>query len=69
MIQYSIYGRITRNHDDTRKHVERLKRNTPKRGSVRVMTVTEKQYGSMQVLVGEKTATENFLTPNELIEL
>ncbi len=69
MLQYSVYGRITQNHDDAKKHVERLKKNLPPTGSVRVMTVTEKQYASMLILVGEKTANEDFLTPRNFIEI
>lgn len=69
MLQYSIYGRITRNHDDTAKHINRLKGNLPPRGSVRVMSVTEKQYASMIILVGEKTASENYLMPRDLLEI
>ncbi|WP_231682856.1 CRISPR-associated endonuclease Cas2 [Phosphitispora fastidiosa] len=69
MLQYSIYCRITRNHDDASKHVKRLKRNLPSKGSVRAMTVTEKQYASMLVLVGEITATEDLLKPREILEL
>lgn len=69
MLQFSVYSRITQNHDDSRKHIERLTKNLPPKGSVRVMQVTEKQYNSMSILVGEKTATEDFLTPAEFIEL
>lgn len=69
MVQFSVYSRITLNHDDAKKHIERLKRNLPPKGSVRVMQVTEKQYNSMYILVGEKTASEDFLTPKEFIEL
>lgn len=69
MIQYSVYGRVTLNHDDMKKHIIRLSKNLPQRGSVRVLTVTEKQYNSMLIMVGNKTATENFLTPINIIEL
>ncbi len=69
MLQFSVYSRITQNHDDARQHIDRLSKNLPPKGSVRVMQVTEKQYNSMLVLVGEKTATEDFLTPAEFIEL
>ena len=33
------------------------------------MQVTEKQYNSMLIMVGEKTATEDYLTPAEFLEL
>jgi len=69
MIQYSVYSRITRNHDDANKYVKRLQANLPPEGSVRVMVVTENQYNSMKVLVGNITATESFLSPRELIEV
>ena len=35
----------------------------------RVLKVMEKQYNSMLILVGTKTATEDFLTPKDFIEL
>lgn len=41
----------------------------PPEGSVRVMTVTEKQYASMELLVGEKLATENLLDNKDILEL
>ena len=69
MLQYSVYCRITRNHDDAQKHINRLCRNLPPEGSVRVMLITEKQYGAMEVLVGKMTASENHLTPREIIEM
>ena len=69
MLQYSVYSRITQNHDDSRKHIARLKRNLPPKGSVRVMLVTEKQYNSMLVLVGSRTETEDFLTPKDFTEI
>ena len=69
MLQYSVYSRITQNHDDARKHADRLTKNLPPKGSVRVLQVTEKQYNAMQILVGERTATEDFLTPKDFMEL
>lgn len=69
MIQYSIYGRITRNHDDASKHIAKVKQNLPTHGSVRILLVTEKQYASMQILVGKRTASEVLLVPREIIEL
>ena len=69
MLQYSVYSRITQNHDDSKKHIARLSRAQPPKGSVRVMLVTEKQYHSMIILVGNRTATEDFLTPVDFTEL
>jgi len=69
MMQYSVYSRVTLNHDDMKKHIQRLIRNLPKYGSVRVLELTEKQYNSMKILVGEKTAKENYLVPKDIIEI
>ena len=59
MIQYSVYGRICNNPESIEKHVFRLKAHAPPNGSVRYMQVTEKQFTSMQVLVGEKKPKED----------
>lgn len=52
MLQLSVYSRICKGLDDVDKHANRLKCLIPKEGSVRLLTVTEKQYASMEILVG-----------------
>lgn len=52
MIQFSVYGRILNGNDAEEKHMKRLVANLPPEGSIRVMTVTEKQYAGMKLLVG-----------------
>ena len=52
MIQFSVYGRILNGGDAEEKHMKRLLANLPAQGSVRVLTVTEKQFASMKILVG-----------------
>lgn len=69
MLQFSVYTKIARNHDDAKRCIERVKRNLPKVGSVRILSVTEKQYASMLLLVGEETKEEIFLKTNEILEL
>lgn len=69
MLQYSVYSRITRNNDDARKYINKVKAILPPVGSVRVLHVTEKQYAGMIIMLGEKTLTENLLTTEDLIEL
>ena len=69
MLQFSVYSRMVRNHDDAQKHVARVKCHLPPEGSVRIMTVTEKQYASMEILVGEKWKEETLLDKKGIIEL
>lgn len=52
MIQFSVYGRIINGRDAEEKHMQRVIANLPPEGSVRVLTVTEKQFASMKLLVG-----------------
>ena len=52
MLQLSVYSGICKGNDDVEKHSKRLKSLIPKEGSVRLLTVTEKQYASMEILVG-----------------
>ena len=69
MLQYSVYSRTTRNTDDAKKYCRLIKANLPPMGSVRVMTVTEKQYDSMEILLGSKLGEEKNLDTKEIIEL
>lgn len=52
MIQFSVYGRILSGNDALEKHMKRLISNLPPEGSVRCLSVTEKQFASMRLLVG-----------------
>ena len=69
MVQFSVYVRTVRNSDDAHKYVRIIKSFLPDEGSVRIMTVTEKQYNSMEIVVGKKTMEENYLDTDSIIEL
>ena len=69
MLQYSVYSRTVRNHDDAASYLRRLEAKVPSEGAVRAMLVTEKQYASMHLLVGERMKEENLLDTKTLIEL
>ncbi len=63
MIQYSVYARICNGTDAVEKHKARLKRCLPDNGSVRLLVITEKQYESVEILVGKLfEADEDFQT-------
>ena len=53
MIQYSVYSRICCGMDAVRKYKSRLKQNIPDKGSIIVFTMTEKEYESKEILLGE----------------
>lgn len=55
MIQWSVYSRICNGTDSIAMHKSRLNQNLPEKGSIRMLTLTEKQYESIEVLLGQKT--------------
>lgn len=67
MIQFSIYGRILNGTDAEEKHMKRLVSNLPSEGSIRVLTVTEKQYASMKILVGMPLFQEKQVNANQIL--
>jgi len=52
MVQFSIYARVCNGTDAVEKHKRRLNTSLPNNGSVRMMVITEKQYQSIEILVG-----------------
>ena len=67
MIQWSVYGRILNGRDAQTKHLARLADNLPPTGSVRCMTVTEKQYAGMQLLVGMPLFQEKKVPASQML--
>lgn len=55
MMQWSVYSRLCNGTDSIAMHEQRLKQNLPEKGSIRLLTLTEKQYESIDVLLGTKT--------------
>ena len=53
MLQFSVYSRVCNGYDAVKTHERRLKQHLPENGSVRLLTITEKQYESMQILLGD----------------
>lgn len=58
MVQFSVYARVCNGMDDVEKHKKRLNFNLPDNGSVRMLVITEKQYDSIEILVGKLTREE-----------
>ncbi len=58
MVQFSVYARLCNGTDMADIHRERLRANVPDNGSVRVLTITEKQYENVEILLGRKSKYE-----------
>lgn len=67
MLQWSVYGRILNGSDAEEKHLNRLKMHLPPEGSIRSMTVTEKQYAGMTLLVGQSSKQEKMVNAKQLL--
>lgn len=58
MLQFSVYARIARGEEAVDKHVARVTKSLPAKGSVRMLQVTDRQYDRMRLLIGEKKKSE-----------
>lgn len=67
MIQFSVYGRLVNGADAQEKHLKRLADNLPPAGSVRCMTVTEKQFAGIRLLVGLPLFQEKKITAAQML--
>lgn len=67
MIQWSVYGRLLNGSDNQDKHLRRLVDNLPPAGSVRCMTVTEKQFAGIRLLVGMPLFQEKKVTASQML--
>ena len=58
MIQYSVYVRVCPNREYAQSLSKRIQKNVPKQGNIRLLSVTEKQYSEMKLLVGKNSTKE-----------
>jgi CRISPR-associated protein Cas2 len=52
MFQFSIYIRCCASKENAKVHEQRVKRKLPKKGKVGILTVTDKQFGMMEIYNG-----------------
>lgn len=55
MVQFSVYSRVCNGRDSVETHRKRILSALPPKGAVRMMVITEKQYGAIELLIGEPT--------------
>ena len=58
MLQYSIYARVCNGMDSVEKHRARVKMNLPDNGAIRMLVITERQYESIEILLGQLTEAD-----------
>lgn len=54
MMQYSVYTRHCASDENAEVHVKRIKSHLPIDGEIRIVKITDKQFGRIQVYYGKK---------------
>ena len=65
MFQFSIYLRHCNSVENATVHIKRVKKHLPEKGHIGIMTITDKQFGMMELFQGKKK-TEAIVTPQQL---
>jgi CRISPR-associated protein Cas2 len=65
MFQFSIYTRFCQSQENADVHVQRVKNLLPEKGHVGIFTITDKQFGRMEIYHGVKK-TETIPPPQQL---
>jgi CRISPR-associated protein Cas2 len=56
MFQFSLYLRHCASMENAQVHVKRVKKILPEKGKIGILTVTDKQFGNMEIFHGLKPA-------------
>ena len=54
MFQFSIYLRHCASMENANVHIKRVKKILPEKGHIGIMTITDKQFGMMEIFQGKK---------------
>lgn len=58
MFQFSIYLRHCSSRENAEVHVKRVKKLLPEKGHIGILTITDKQFGDMEIFFGKKIASK-----------
>ena len=67
MFQFSIYLRHCPSRENAEVHIKRVKSWLPKDGYIGILTVTDKQFGQMELFRGCQRVKQD--TPTQQLEL
>ena len=67
MFQFSIYMRFCMSRENAQVHIQRVKNNLPKNGHVGILSITDKQFGMMELYIGQKEIEPE--KPSQQLEL
>lgn len=58
MVQLSVYARICNGRDAVETHKKRILAALPSDGSVRMLVITERQYSTIELLIGKPNSSD-----------
>lgn len=53
MLQESVYSKIALNLQQAELNINKIKKNSPQKGVIQVMNITEKQYADIEFIIGK----------------
>lgn len=69
MMQFSIYIKATNSHTKIKREVDKIRKYIPKSGNIRVLSITEKQYLNMEIILGHKNINEIYNNSRRYIKI
>lgn len=68
MLQESVYCKMSIDNHTADVTINRIKNNVPKEGNIMILTVTEKQFSSMKILLGD-SSSDVLCTDDRIVNL
>lgn len=53
MLQESVYSKLALNLQQAELNINKIKKNSPQKGVIQVMNITEKQYADIEFIIGK----------------
>lgn len=66
MFQFSIYVRHCSSRENMKVHIKRIKNILPEKGHVGILTITDKQFGMMEIFYGKRKEESGFKEAHQL---
>jgi CRISPR-associated protein Cas2 len=67
MFQFSIYLRHCPSRENAEVHIRRVKLSLPEKGHVGILSITDKQFGNMEMFQGRKEKAQQ--SPSQQLEM
>jgi len=66
MFQFSIYVRHCASKENKNVHVKRIKNILPEKGHIGILSITDKQFGMMEIFYGKQKEEGGFVETHQL---